>query len=125
MTLSPNLSAVQNNNVAHNNSFVEVRNNLNRPLYAQMVYNVATANGAGMNGFLIVSDTQAHYGPFSVVKALGSGNNNSQFNTTFSSITSMSGQIFNGTFTMTAGDSLYNVIGFKLTNGHQAIGYYA
>ena len=125
MSLSPNLSAVQNNNIAHNNSFIEVRNDLNRPLYAQMVYNVGSTNGIGMSGFLIASDTLAHYGPFSVVKALGSGDNNSQFNTTFSSITSITGEIFNGTFTMIAGDSLYNVIGFKLTTGHMAIAYYA
>jgi hypothetical protein len=125
MSLSPNLSATQNNNIAHNNSFIEVSNNLNRPLYAQVVYNVGAANGAGMNGFIIASDTQARYGHFSIVKPIGSADNNSQFNVTFTSLTSIDGIIFNGTFTIPAGDALYNVKGFKLSNGHSAIGYYA
>jgi len=123
--LSPNLSAIQNNNIAHNNSFVSVENDLNRPMYAQVVYNVGASSGVGMNGFIIVNDTTARYGNFSVVKSIGNADNNSQFNTTFSSITAIDGTIFNGTITVIGGDCLYNLKGFKLTNNHSAIAYYA
>jgi hypothetical protein len=37
-TLTSNLTAIENGNVAYNNSWIKIDNNLNRPLFAQASY---------------------------------------------------------------------------------------
>ena len=85
MILTPNVSdAAHNPNVAFNNSWIVVGNDQNRPLFAQATYitNVQDIDYQigllineikelnNRNGFVVVDDTTAHFGDYSILKLI-------------------------------------------------------
>jgi len=126
MTLTPiPANAPTNGSVGDNNSYVQVGNDLGRQFYAQAVYVIGGSNGVGLNGFSVKTGTGIHVGPFSMLQSTGTADNNSNFNTTFSSLTAMDGVVSTGPITIQPGDQIYNVKAFSLTNGHAILAYNA
>ena len=85
MNLTPKVSLVPYNpNVALNNSWIEIENDQNRPLFAQATYitNVQDLNYQigllineikelnNRNGFDVIDDTDAHFGDWAILKLL-------------------------------------------------------
>ena len=85
MNLTPKVSEVPYNpNVALNNSWITIENDQNRALFAQAAYvtNIQDVNYQigllineikelnNRNGFVVVDDTDAHFGDYSILKLI-------------------------------------------------------
>jgi hypothetical protein len=73
MTLTPVVSSnVTPPNVAWQNSWINIKNDQNRPLFAGAVYDIANAQALGQNGFVITdgNDTTQYNGTFTTIQVL-------------------------------------------------------
>jgi len=74
------VTQIPNPNAAQNYSWVDVNNDLNRPLFAQAIYKV---NSLGSNGITVIATTNTVTGNFAAIQTIAA--------TTFSGLTGTNG----------------------------------